>query len=358
MKLADVVAQLQLVLPKYTNYFSDSLDIESISATANLATIKTTAKHRLENNDAVTISNVSVQTGIASITQDGLVFTVTTDEAHDITFGYPGYENITLGGFVSPDTDWNSSFKLIAVTSRLVFKIQSTNTLPTLVGAEYITEKRIDGVNGRFAVTVIDTLTFSVASTFHLGTYIGGTVKTAVRIAGSVSIKRSIEEYTEQDANDLWMFVSMRDASVSKDRNAYNDAVSTIVNGEALRLRLIDGFSVFLVKNVSEEIAAVDAIDICRHDLLTPILKSLFGAKFDTGLSNNSDFIAILTGHNSVEYDRATFIYQYVFEFSQDIVLSDSVENEDTRAFNDISYTHTIGGDDTDDMTIDTIEIR
>ena len=64
MKLADVVTQLQLVLPKYTDYFDDSLSISSIEATADTATIITSSAHLLSNNDAVTIADVAIQTAI------------------------------------------------------------------------------------------------------------------------------------------------------------------------------------------------------------------------------------------------------------------------------------------------------
>jgi len=357
MKLTDVVNQLQLVLPKYTDYFSNTLSIANISTSGNTAIISTSVSHGLVNGQAVTISDVAFNNDITSVSQDGLIFTFGTAVAHDLTLNYPGYETVEINGFT--DTNWNGSFSLVAVPNRTSFSVRSTNTIPTLNGNEYVREVRVDGVNGRYSVTVVAPPIFTIAGSFIDGVYTGGTVKTAVRIAGSVNIERAIQEYTEQNVNDLWMFVVMADAEVSKSRNAYSDSVATIANGEDVRVRLIDGFSVFIVKNVSQEISAVAAMDIARHDLLSPILKSLYGARFDTGLSGCSDFIAILTSHNFVEYDRATFVYQYTFQITNDMTLDDSVINEDTRAFRDISYTQTTdqNNEDVEELTVLDIQL-
>lgn len=362
MKLSEVVSQLQLVLPKYTDLFSNSVNILSITVLNSFefppefpigfggVEIITDGPHGLVNNEAVTISNVAQNNIISSVSKDGLIFTFETVLPHDLTYGYPGYETITLGGFT--DVLWNSDFTLLEVTDRNTFKVQSTNALPTLNSDNFLSEKRIDGINGRYSVIVTDTNRFAISGTFIVATYSGGTVKTAVRIAGTVSIARSLEQYTEQKAEELWIFVVMNSANVSKNRNAYSDAVASLTNGEDIRTRLIDGFSVFIVKNVKNDIAAVDAMDIARHDLLSPISKSLYGAVFSTGLSCLGDFKSVLTGHNWVEYNRGTFVYVYTFEFPTDMTLGDSVINEDTRAFSDINYNHSIGSDDTTDSTV------
>jgi hypothetical protein len=350
MKLTEVVLQLQAILPKFTDYFSETISVTSIIASGGVAVINAVG-HLLLNGKPVTISDVAINNVIDSVSQDGLIFTYTTVLTHDLSLDFPGYENVVLGGFT--DGSWNNSFKLIDVPNGNTFKVQSTNILPTLNGNEYLTEVRADGINGRFAATVIDADHFSVSGDFLDGDYSTGTVKKSVRIAGSVTIERALEQYTEQLEDDLWMFVTMSDATVSKNRNALNDATATITSGEDIRTRIIDGFSVFIVKNTTDEIAAVESLDIARHDLLNPITKTLFGARFSTGLFDSGDFVTILTGHNFVEYTKATFVYQYNFEFVNDMTQNDAVDVEDTKAFREIDYTHSIGGDDTTDMTFE-----
>lgn len=350
MKLSEVVNQVQLVLPKYTNLFSTTLGITSITATGGVATIVTSSAHGMTTGYGITISDVEQKNPIASVTKDGLIFTFTTTIKHDLTLDYPGYETVALGGFTDPL--WNDSFTLTAVPDRNTFKVQSTNTLPVLNAGEFLSEVRIDGINGRHSVIVVDTTTFTISGSFLDGNYENGTIKTAVRIAGSVSAERALEQYTAQGVNDLWLFVVMGDASVSKNRSAYNDAIATVAEGEDIRIRMIDEFSVFLVKNTKYEESAVDTMDIMRHDLLLPITKTLFGVRFTTGLTCSGDFRAILTGHNIVEYDRATLVYQYGFQFSYDLVDDDTADPGDTRAFSEIDYTQEIGGDDTTNATV------
>ncbi len=351
MKLTEVVTQLQLLMPQFTDLFSNTLNVTSIVASGGVASINADT-HGLLTNDPVTISEISQENPIISVSRDGLLFTFETSINHDLTLDDPNYETVTIGGFT--DSVWNDSFSLVGIPDRTNFIVQSTNpNLPILNSNEYLAEIRIDGINGRYPVTVLDVDNFTVSGNFEDGDYLGGTIKTAVRIAGSVSIERAFEQYTKQIKEDLWMFVTMNDAVTSKNRTAYNDAIATIAANEDIRTRLIDGFSVFLIMNVNDETAAVDAVDVCRHDLLSPICKSLFGARFSTGLSGAGDFAAILTGHNFVQYDRATFVYQYGFEFTNDLTLEDAVKNTDTRAFSEIDFTQVMGGDDTEDLTFD-----
>ena len=81
-------------------------------------------------------------------------------------------------------------------------------------------------------------------------------------------------------------------------------------------------------------------------------MKSVFGVKFDTGLSSGPDFKAILTGHGVSRYNRAVIEYTYSFEVAMDLTNDDTVEPENTRAFRDIDFTESIGSDDTTDMTV------
>lgn len=355
MKIADIINQLRGVLPKYTEYFGDTVSIVSIVALGGTATIITSSAHGLVNGTNIVLSDVSTETPIDSISQSGLVFTFTTSVDHDLTYGWPEHSTVTLSGFT--DANWNNSFSLIAVPNRRTFKVSSSNTIAVLNGNEVLNEIRADGVNGRYSVVVIDPTTISVSGDFIDGTYIGGIISAAQRISGAITETRALEQYTEQNLNDMWMFVIPGDAVVSRDRNSYSDVVSSKNSGVDMRLRLIDGFTILIIKNTTEDIAAITAVDICRHDLLLPILKSVNGVKFDTGLSGEGEFKTILKGHNYADYNRAYLVYAYEFEVAMDLTSSDSVQPSDTVAFRDIYYQHDIGGNDTTPLTIDTINL-
>lgn len=355
MKIADIINQLRGVLPKYTSYFSESVDVSTIIASAGEAIITTATPHGLSDGVNIVLRSVSTETAINAVSKDGLIFTFTTASDHDLTYGWPDHEYISLSGFT--DVLWNDEFKLVAVPNRRTFKISSINTLPTLNGNEVLLELRQDGVNGRYSVVVVDPSTISITGSFIDATYSAGSVSTSQRISGAITEMRALEQYTEQNLNDLWMFVIPSDAVVSRDRNSYSDALSTKSSGVDMRLRLIDGFTVLVIKNTSEDIAALTAVDICRHDLLLPVLRSVNGVKFDSGLSNVGEFKTVFKGHNYVDYNRAYLVYAYDFEISMDLTDDDSVQIEDTSAFRDIHYQQTVGGDDTQTLTIAPIDL-
>lgn len=354
MKIADIVTQLQLVLPKYTDKLSTSLSISTVSVTSNVATITTLAVHGMATGAPLTISNVVTHTAISAVSKDGNLYTFTTTNAHDLTLDWQ--ETVQLSGFT--DTAWNdTALTIIAVPDRNNFTVRSTNTLPTLNGNDVLLENRIDGINGRHQATVLNTTSLTITGTFLDGIYSGGTIDKGVRIAGAVSIERAIEQYTEQKFIDLWGFVVPNDIDVSKDRNAFSDVTASKGSSDDIRMKIIDGFTVTFIINTANEIAAVNSIDICRHDLMLPLMKSTFGARYTTGLSGAMDYKAIPTSAGIALYNKAILAYTYAFEVPYEITNDDAVEDLDTRAFRDIDYTHTIDDNDTEDLTITQIKL-
>jgi hypothetical protein len=331
MKLLDIVQQLRVILPKHTDKFSTVINTINIDATNNIATITTDVPHKLKNNETVTLVGYSTKTFLESVSQDGLLFTFTTSTDHDLTEEWQN--QISLNGFDS--TDWNGVISLYKVPNRRTLVVRSTNSIPSLNTNEFFYEDRIDGINGQHIVTVINSSSFTITGDFLDGSYNGGTINSKVRIVGSISMERFLDHYTEQTIQDLYMCVVMDDADVSKDRNTYSDAIATPVTGSEIRLLLVDGFSVYIFGNTSKDIGAQQMIDICRHELMLPILKSVYGARFSTGLSNETDFRTVFTGSGLALYDKSKYVHVYKFEMSMEITEDDTVEREDTRAYRD-----------------------
>jgi len=335
MKLIDIINKLRTELPKYTDKFSISMEASNITVSSGIATISTTARHNLKTGEVVSLTDYTTETFIYSVEQDGLLFTFTTSTDHDLTEGWQ--DEITLQGFDS--ADWNKTFDLFKVPNRRQFVVRSTVSIPSLNSNEYICEDRIDGINGRHSVTVLTPSTFTIAGDFLPGQYNDGTINGKIRIVGSIDIERFLQHYTEQSLQNLYMCVVMEDADTSKDRNTYSDAISTPAAGTEIRLLLIDGFSIYVIGNSSNEIAAEQLIDVCRHDLLLPILKSVYGAKFDTGLSNETNFRTVFKGHGTAFYDKSKYIHVYKFEMSTEINEQDTGDRTDTRAYRDTNQT-------------------
>lgn len=350
MKIADVINQLRAVLPKYTDLFSAVLSISSISAAGGTATITTPSAHGLYSGANIVLKDVETQTGIDQVSQNGLVFTFYTATDHDLTYGWPEHATVKLQGFT--DTAWNGFFTLVSVPNRRTFAVQSSNDFPVLNGNEVLPEVRVDGINGRYMAIVTGATTLTVSGDFNDGIYKGGNVSAAHRITGTITEERAVEQYTEQYGNDLWMFVIAKEGVVSKDRSTMSDATATKPTGTDMRMRMIDGFTLLIFKNTANDMMGIEAVDLCRHDLLLPILKSVHGVRFDTGLTYSGDFKSIITGHGVADYNRAVMIYRYEFEVVYDLTGSDTVQPEDTRAFRDIDIVIAVGGDDTDALTV------
>lgn len=349
MRIADLVNQARLVLPKYTDYFSKTQEISSIISNGGTAIISTSLPHGQEIGNAVTISNVAIKTPISGVIKDGLNFTFDVLSGHDLTFGYPGYENVKLGGF--SDQSWNDVFKLVSAKSSTSMKIKSVNTLPILTGNEYLEEIRGSGVNGYFSVVNAGANTIEISGDIPDGDYIGGTVKTGVRISGAETLSRALEQYTNQNTDDLWLYIVPDIINASKSRRNNSDSIATISNGEDFRLRMVGGFTVIIVKNRTEDIAAIDSIDICAHDLFGPILKTFYGANFGTGTDGDQGFITIPKSGGVLDIDLSKVSYFYSFEVTFDLIQDDSVSKNDTRAFLSVDYNQEQGSDDTENMT-------
>tara|TARA_R110000851_G_scaffold134568_2_gene269875 strand:- start:386 stop:1477 length:1092 start_codon:yes stop_codon:yes gene_type:complete len=352
MKIADVVKQIRKTLPNYTDLFGDVLTIASMSASGGVATVTTTTAHGLATGAAVTIVGVETRTPISAVSSSGLVFSYTTALDHDLTFNWPEHSQVELGGF--SDSAWNNSFNLLSSNNRKTFQLQSAEALPTLNGGEYLLEpNRIDGVNGVFGVTVTSATTFTISGAFLDGTYtpVNGKVFGSPRVASVIDIDRALDSYTKQNTNQFWIYVEPIDVQVSKDRSTQSDATATIANGNDIRTRMIDGFNVYVVAPTSAEISASTALDICKHDLLQPMLKTLYGYGFDSGLSSNNEFQTTLNSHRVAAYERAYLVYQYEFQAVFDLTEGDRVAPIETRAFRDIDYIQQVGGDDTENMT-------
>ena len=292
MRISDVVKQIRAVLPNYTDLFGDAIGITSITASGNIATVTTTTAHGLSSGNAVTVAGVETRTPISSASQDGINFVFETGLDHDLTLGWPEHENIELGGFT--DANWN---------------------------------------------------TFTVSGKFNDGTYtpVNGSVNLNPRVAVVIDIDRALEEYTKQGVDDYWLFVEPMDAEVSKDRDTYSDATATIANGQDMRTRIIDGFVCYVVAPVTNQIAGEASLDVCRHDLLLPMMRTLYGTKFDTGLTNAADFRTILNGHGVAAYNKAYLVYRYEFQVTMDLTDDDTVLPTETRAFRDINYSLDVG---------------
>lgn len=362
MKIADIVRQLSLSFPKYSDVLSVEISpIDSIFVSSTI--VGQPSNCYIVTSDIVGITagmtillqgcarNVELL-GAGSIVKD--IYTFYATSPHDLTLGYQ--EFVRLTGIDQPE--WNGSFPLIDVPSETTFTVESTNDPPIIAADKAFLLDAVSPIKGIDGFRVVDQvvapnneIVIKVPSSVPEGPFTPGTIIRSMRISGAVDIARALEQYTKQNTTDIWAFVVPNDVDVSKDMHTYSDATATRTTSDEFRLRAIDGFTIYLVKSTTTDMAAVEAVDLFRHDLLLPILKSVAGIKFPSGLTNTTDFRTILRGHGVASYNRAYVVYAYDFEQPADIVNDDVAWEGDTVAFRDIDYIHRVGGDDTEDAT-------
>lgn len=342
MRLAEIADRLQVTLPERTDLFSRTLPIIQITSDGAVATVATDGVHGIRTGDMVSLSGVETRTPIVSVSKDGFLYTFTTSADHDLTEGNPDTATVPLLGFT--DAAWNASLTLTKVANRRTFTVQSAATIPTLNGGEVLLEpNRLDGVNGLFLATATNRTVFTVSGVFPSGllTPVAGKVSTSPRVGVAVDVERAAQIYDEYP-QEFWAFVVPLDATVSKDRNTDSDATAAQTSGTSRRLRILDQFAVFVFAPVSDQLAAEEALDICRHDLLGAIFGSLFGYKPTSGLScPSSEFEIIPTGHQAFDYNKATLVYMYEFQAPVDLSTGDATQTFGSRAFRDADYAQT-----------------
>lgn len=337
MRLSELADRLQLFLPSETDLFSTQLDIVSIVSDGSTATIVTSTKHGLSDDEVVVLHGVETRTAIDSVSSVGFLHTFVTSSDHDLTEGNPDTATVPLTGFSDPA--FNSDVELVDVPNRRTFTVRVAAGTPILNGDELLLEpNRLDGINGSHAITVVSNVSFTISGSFPIGslTPFSGAVSARPRIGAAVDGARALEIF-EQDADKFWCFVVPDAATVSKDRSTVSDAIATQQQGTTLRLKLLDNFSVLVFAPVSAQLAAEQAVDICRHDLLLPIVSSLFGYRPGSGLScPESEFQIVPTGHQVEDYNKAVLVYAYSFQAPVDLTADDAkLDWLGSRAFRD-----------------------
>ncbi len=341
MKIADIVTQLVKIVPQLSDLFADSLPVASIVGDGALVTVTTIDKHRLQTGAFVNLSGVAVETDIASVVLAGNTASIETVTSHDLTLGWPPHASVQLTGFTDPQ--WNASFTLLDVPNRKNFDSDATGlAAPILNGSEKLLELVLGRFNGPATITRVDGTTFTFPST-ATGSGIGGTVQGSPRISGVVNAAKAIDAYTEQKLTDWWLFVAQQQtSSVNKSRRADTDLNSEMTLQTDFQEYISDGFTIFAVGNASKTAAALETMDVARHDILPALLAALRGLKTPSGLCEESNLPIDLISHGFAAYSGAIYVHQYVFQAPQLLTRGDTLQPE-TVAFRDVDYTQLIG---------------
>ena len=352
MKLLDLVAQLKARLPLFTDLITDTIPVTSVTHAGTTALVITPQAHGLMPGDLVHVSGARTQISVATITHaggDGIA-TVTTSEDHDLTFRAEADDRISPLISGANEADFNGTFTLLGVTNRRVFTIQVATSAPAAATGTIILEngasvrRRIEGAYQVQTVPNASELTLLHDEATDLGTMLGTiTLRAKPRVGASIEAERVFESFSrgdEDEAQDTrpiepWVYAVLDDAVVSRGKTGITDATDHQRIQLDWQQTMISPVSIFVALDSSNQTLARNATDQAR-DLLRPILRSLLGARLDSGLCVGSYGQLQFVGYRLVRYDRAVAWFEYRFEMEEMLTFGDTVGNADDVAFRDI----------------------
>lgn len=338
---------MRAVAPKLTDKFSSAISVASLSRSG--ATVSAlSVGHGLTTGDYVTIKG-AYEGNPATITSADGVATVTTTNDHDLTEIGPHQYNVypfnqaTISG--ADQGEYNGTFNVASVPNRKSFTYNISGS-PASPATGTITLLQ-DTYNGRYEITVVDddNFTFQIVGTPETPATGTITAETEARISGAVSIERAVRGYTKQLNGKLWAFVVIGDITISKDRNIFSDATSTMSQQEEWRQRLIEPLSVFVFIPSTSSLSSRLSRDLVED--IRPILyKSLVGVKFPTTLTDETWSMLTPVGDrmSGEASDDSFYVHEFMFERVVDMTYVDTVGPDDNNAFRDFNMTSNIEG--------------
>lgn len=372
---AAIVRHLKTYLPRFTSLFTESLTVSAAAISAgNILTITATG-HGKSPGQYIVISAGTVRNNLVSSFYIDPVVEFTTEYPHDLT--EPSLPNddyyLTMGGFGNV---WDGQHEIIGVPNRYTFQIDKPSGIFTPGGlyfpvpfpivfddyaqpfdsGQYLSEAIPTGAYQIATTPDLDTITIDLSSTRSLpiGTVDDIEVISGYRISAAADINRARNVYSKQDQNKAYLFVIMTDTDVSKDRNIYNDAIAELTRKDLLFLRLLQSFSTTVFIPTSEEISGATAQGQAYDEIFKALLYSLYGYSIDGSMYRS---IAVPAGMGPGEYNSAFYTHVYDWQLPYIINFEDAMPHDTDVAFRNIDYSHIINGDDTDDVTIDGIDL-
>jgi hypothetical protein len=345
MKAADIIFQIQSVLPGLTNVFSTDIPLTSLTKGGATVTAVTPTAHGLTAGKYVYVANASRQTAITSITRAGTVATVVTTTDHDLTkhpTTAPWFPTVDLVG--NSYAGFNGTFTLLSVPNRRTFTIKVPNTGPTTVGEDdtfgYLLEPWRYGFSGWQKILTVPTTTTFTYTTLDsfTGTAYGPSkvVRSPPRITAAASLERAQASYTKASANALWAFVVMGSVTAAKSKYTITDPVSSNNAGAVFRQSLMNAVHVYVFVPMQDDLSGRLGRDLMA-DVARYLIKSIVGKSYPTYFVDQTQSTLNFKQHRQLQYLNSYYIHEFEFEAVTDITTNDIVDPEFTRAFRDLN---------------------
>lgn len=350
MRTSDVVAQLAVLLPRYTGVLTRNVPVESMTrflATPTVVEARCSSKHGLSVGDAVSIVGARTPIAISSFARSGTVGTITTSSDHDRTLRTGGSQALSKVATVSgaAEAEFNGQFVILQVRNRREILVSMADSGPAVATGSPILEdgeSQLRSYESTYSVISADSpTTFEINQpVVSLPNPVGEIeARTKPRITASVTYERMRAAYTEQKLTDLWLCVSLDDVAASKDRGIRSDAVANHQRGSTeFRQQVVQPLTLYLFVPAAAEISGRSARDQAE-DFFRPLCRSLLFSKFDSGLYVGKQGALQFDGHGTHDYDTAVYVHRYSFQQVVDLVFEDTVGPDLDVAFRDVDLT-------------------
>ena len=350
MKASDIIQRLQTQLPKRTALFSTDITVTSLTRSGSTVTAVTGSAHGLVNDQEVIISGALELNPITSLTfLNGVAF-ATTQNNHDLTQpsaqqlsedNILSFNQSTVSGAVEPE--YNAAATILTAVNRKNFSYPITGAPSSPATGSPVLEQNF-GYNGRFPVTIIDTVTFTYEITTTPESPAGGTIiaRSPARISGAVSLDVAASSYTAQENNELWAFVVLGDVVTSRNRAILSDATNEVSKSDEYRNRLIEPFSVYVFVPSTDSLSQRDLRDD-MEDIRGDIYGSLLGVVLPTALACATWSQITPNGDRYLPQTTvAAYIHEFNFERVVDVTYDDTKGPDSNSAFRDVNLNSTL----------------
>lgn len=342
MKLAPIINQLANELPLYTDKFSNTVDITTLTTASTLATVVTATSHNFLSGQYIIISGAVDITSVTSLDLvDGVVTGRTaTDHGLNMAMNFKTLEpnpQVVIQG--ANESEFNGTFDLASVPNRTSFTFNLDEPDATASGTIQALKYDSSRFFGAKEITVVDTETFTFAVTAGFDGLIGGdkVAHSQIRVSGAATLERADESYTKFGENQYCMFVIGGTSTSSKDRNVLNDAVAAQSQNSEYRIRLIDDFDVVVFVPTDGEISGRLAFDNLE-DTKINIFQSILGLTAPQQYNSDEQFQLTFVGSEIASYNTAYIVGQYKFQTLYDITYFDTIRLRNFFPARDINY--------------------
>lgn len=352
MRARDIVDKLSAIIPLYTDGFSNSVGVTSISVAGTTATVTTDAPHGLIEGQNVAMTGVQapVQIDTGTFIRTGSSATFETLQDHDLTLSErdiaAGGKTIDISGATEPE--FNGTFTLIKVVNRRKLIINVADSGPTTISGSPLVENANGNLfNGLVpAVNVAaSTFDYELPVSYPIDPVVtGATVQISIRILSVLDIQQYLRDvYTKKGLDEDILVVQLGDVTQSKKRDEPTDAASSTTGEYSYVPTLIQPFAIYIVMNVTDDLTGSQSRDQVEEEYIPAIFRSVLRAKFDTGFTYNQ-YRATFTGHGVFAFSdingKNKAIYAHEVTFEQLVLLSkaDMVGPDDNVAMRDVTY--------------------